>query len=272
MILEAKTKDLLRDELLVRQKKNKAYSLRSFAQSLGVSPSYLSLVFNGGRRLTTAKAQSISRKLTWAANKKKYFATLAEYETSSSTKDQFALLPELEKYRTLSKQLPSLELDSFSLISEWYHTAILAILTLPKYLKTTEKIAKRLNIPIAQCDLGLKRLQRLGLVSVDENGRWVATHQQLNLESVPSQAIRNYHKEVLRKAMVAIDDQNFTDRDFSNWILTVDPKMLPQAKKKIQDFQKEMLQFMEGSNPSNIYQFSIQLFRVDHEEKGETKK
>jgi len=265
-------KDLLQNELRNRQKKNQAYSLRSFAQMLGVSPSYLSLVFKGERRLTQTKARIIGQKLSWPAVRRKYFSTLAEFEGTASEADKKFLLGELQRLNRLSRQTPSLDVDRFATISEWHHSAILALLTLPKFLKTTDKVAKRLNLTQANCHAALQRLQRLELVEQNEQGEWIPTHHHLEVPNTPSQAIRLYHKEVLRKAMVAIETQNFEERAFSNWVFTVDPQCLDQAKKKIQEFQKEMVQFAEGQCPSQVYQFSMQLFRVDTPEKGEPKK
>lgn len=262
-------KDLLQHELTVRQKKNSAYSMRSFAKTLGVSPSYLSLVFKGERRLTQAKAQSFGRKLSWPIARRRYMTVLTEFETCKSESDKKHLLTELEKLSQLSRQVPSLDVDRFASISEWHHSAILALLTLPELKKTSENIAKRLNILPSDCDVALGRLLRLGLISQDQNKCWIPTHENLYVEGIPSKAIRIYHKEVLRKAMVAIEMQSFEERDFSNWIFTVDPKRLAEAKQKIREFQNEMCQLVEGTSPSQLYQFSVQLFRVDADTKNE---
>ncbi|MGZ5280223.1 MAG: TIGR02147 family protein, partial [Pseudobdellovibrionaceae bacterium] len=229
-------KDLLQTELRSRQKKNHAYSLRSFAQALGVSPSYLSLIFKGERRLTQTKARSIGQKLSWSAVRRKYFATLAEFEATDSNDDKQYLKVELERLNRLSRQTPSLEVDRFATISDWHHSAILAFLTLPKLIKTTEKIAKRLGLSQANCQAALQRLQRLELVTQNEKGEWIPTHHNLEVASTPSLAIRLYHKEVLRKAMVAVETLSFEERVFSNWVFTVDPQYLDKAKKKIQEF------------------------------------
>lgn len=257
------SKDLLKEELFNRKKKNEAYSLRSFAKTLGVSPTYLSLVFTGQRRLTHPKALSISRKLAWSLPRRKYFTTLAEYETTSSEQDRSFLIKELLKLGQLSRQVPSLDVDKFVVISDWHHGAILTLLTLPKLAATVETIAYRLNITTAECEQALQRLLRLGLVDQDKNLSWQPTHRSIEIKSTPSKAIQIYHKEVLRKAMVAIDQQEFSEREFSNLTFTVDSKNLPIAKKRILEFKQEMQHLLEGENPTSLYQMSIQLFRVD---------
>ncbi|WP_413290943.1 TIGR02147 family protein [Bdellovibrio sp. HCB337] len=267
--IQGSSYQLLRDELISRQKKNEAYSLRSFAQTIGVSPSYLSLLFHGRRQLSQDKAVSIARKLQWNQSRQKYFLTLVEFENTKVAKDKQMLLEELQKWARASKQVPSLAVDQFAMISEWQHSAILAILTLPNFVGRIKNIAERLNISEADAESCLQRLQRLNLVSQDEQGLWQTTHEELHvIPEVASNAVRSYHKEVIRKAMVAIDTQESAERDFSNFILTVDGKKMGEAKKRIFAFQQEMAQLLEGKTPSKLYQLSIQLFRVDQDEKG----
>jgi uncharacterized protein (TIGR02147 family) len=259
--------DMLIEEFAGRKDKNPSYSLRSFAQALGVSPSYLSLIFKGQRRVTAVMAQSMARKLSWPMQRRRFFCTLAEFETCRSASDRYQLAAELEKLSHLNRQVPSLSIDQFSMIAEWHHSAILAILTLPRFEPTKENIAERLYLTIAVCEAALNRLRRLGLVIEDERGAWKPTHRQLQVESTPSEAIRHYHREVLRKAMVAIENQDFEEREFSNFVLTVDPKVLPVAKKRLRVLQNELVQLLEGTNASRVYQLSIQLFRVDTDKK-----
>jgi AraC-like DNA-binding protein len=47
-------RQFLRAELIRRCKKNAKYSLRAFAQALGVSPAYLSMIFNGRKKPVAA--------------------------------------------------------------------------------------------------------------------------------------------------------------------------------------------------------------------------
>jgi len=259
--------ELLQNELTQRQTKNPSYSLRAFAQTLGLSPGYLSLLLNKQRQLSQDKAVKIARKLPWNQSRQKYFLTLVEYENTKTEKDKAHLLSELQKWARISRQAPLLEADQFALIAEWQHSAILAILTLPGFVGSLESISQRLNVPPQETKASLQRLQRLNLVR-EEDGVWQATNEELHIQSTPSAAIRAYHKEVLRKAMAAIETQPSEKRDFSNFIVTVDEKKIPEAKKKLFAFQQEMAQFLEGKMPSQLYQLSIQLFRVDQDGKG----
>lgn len=256
--------DLLKEELLRRKSKNSRYSLRAFSKQLQLSPAYISLVFRGRRHLSPYAAAQIAKKLRWSAEKQKYFVTLSEFENPATDKERLIALRRLHKQDARGLQFHSLDVDVFATITNWYHNAILSLLTLPRSKpasSTTHGIAKRLGLDVMEAEIALKRLERLELVQKQKN-HWVATQNFLRVKSTPSQAIRLYHQAVLQMAHQAIDEQPFEGRDFSNMTLTLDRSQLPLAKKKIAEFQSEMATLLEGKNPTEVYQLSVQLFRL----------
>ncbi|MBC7464555.1 MAG: DUF4423 domain-containing protein [Bdellovibrio sp.] len=252
---------LFKDEFLRRKEKNSLYSLRAFANQLDLSPAYVSLVFRGKRHFSSAKALEVAKKLKWPREKQKYFISLLEFENPKTEESKESALATLQKLESSNLQFNSIDVDSFSAISIWYHNAILSLLTLVKSKATTKLIAKRFNLDQFETEGALRRLQRLGLVKLKMSS-WSALYDYLRVPATPSAAIRLYHKELLNKAAVAIDEQDFDERDFSNMTLTVDRAQLQTAKKKITEFHNEMAQFLEGKNPTEVYQLSVQLFRL----------
>ena len=253
--------NLFKDEFLRRKEKNSLYSLRAFAHQIEISPAYVSLVFRGKRHFSSAKALAVAKKLQWPREKQKYFVSLLEFENPKSEESKESALMTLQKLESTNLRFDAIDVDSFSAISIWYHNAILSLLTLVKNKTTTPSIAKRFKLELFEAESALRRLQRLGLVKLKKNS-WTAIYNYLKVPAAPSAAIRLYHKQHLKKAAEAIDEQNFEERDFSNMTLTVDRTQLETAKKKIIDFHNEMAQLLEGKNPTEVYQLSVQLFRL----------
>lgn len=90
-----------------RQAINRSYSQNAFARELGVSPTALSQYLSGKRNLSPINLKKVVRSL----------GLPLEYAQKS-------------KRNIFSIQTPSikLKLDTFSLISDWYHFAILNLL------------------------------------------------------------------------------------------------------------------------------------------------
>ena len=79
-------------------------------------------------------------------------------------------------------------------------------------------------------------------------------------DGIPSAAIRKRHKQILGKALESIDTHSVAERDFSSMTLTIDPALLPEAKKRITAFRRELCAFLESSKRKRVYEISIQLF------------
>lgn len=252
---------LLKEAYLERKKRNTRYSLRAFARQLDLSPSYVSLLFRGKRHLNPETASETARRLGWNGRQQKYFLSLLRYETALTDSDRELALRQLTRMKNSNLQFSTLEHDVFTLVSNWHYNAILSLLTLKNVRPSTGFIARRLGLEPEAAQAALERLLRLNLVR-HERGLWYATSNHLQVKSTPSAAIRRHHQEVLAKAGAALEQQSFDERDFSATTLTVDPARLPEVKKRILEFHKEMALLLEGDSPSEVYQLSLQLFRL----------
>ena len=250
---------LLEDELFLRKKKNKLYSLRAFAQNLGVSPAYISLVLSRKRNLSLMKAIHIARKLKWNPKKQKYFVNLLEFENPQSEGTRDLAAHNLSELGKSEIQFNALQVDTFAAISEWQYGAILALLSIKRC--SISSIIKKLGLSNNEAQSAMLRLKRLGLAKY-ENNTWHSTQEFLRVKATPSEAIKKYHRQVLLLATKALDNQDFASRDFSNITLTLDLAKIQEAKERIIKFQGELAHLLEGENPTEVYQFSMQLFSL----------
>jgi uncharacterized protein (TIGR02147 family) len=235
---------------------------------VGLSPAFVSYVFQEKRHLSPQLAVKVAKNLDWSDQEQKYFLSLIEIENPKTDIGQRAALEQIKRLRTSKWKTESLEADVFAAISGWHHNAILSFLNLENTKRTIQTISQRLKLDKLETEAALYRLKKLGLVEVSGN-EWTPTHNLLSIKGVSSSAIRNYHKQVLKMAAEALDQQAFEEREFSSLTITVDPKHLEQAKKKIREFTHEMAQLLDGSDASEIYQCSVQLFRLTQAQAGQ---
>lgn len=254
-------RDLIKDEFAVRNSKNKFYSLRAFGRDLGVSTSYLSMIFTGKRHPSVPIAVQMSKGLRWDVVQQEYFLCLLELENPKTQVSKELALERIQNLKKHNIKYDNLDLDIFTSMAHWHYPAICTLLTIKDFKGTPEGIGQRLNLDKNEVQAALERLERLGFVR-NENNIWFSSHENVRLHGVPSEAIRAYHKDVLALAAKAIEEQSFAERDFSNITVTVDPNNIDQAKKKIIQFQTEMTQLLEGYQPTELYQLSIQLFKL----------
>ncbi len=89
-------RDILKDQLKRRQSLNPRFSLRSFATKLGISPSKISEVISGKKKLSIERLEELAKKLNLKGKEKEIFLTSAELE-SSKTQNKEDLKKKMKK-------------------------------------------------------------------------------------------------------------------------------------------------------------------------------
>ena len=252
-------RSLLRGVLYSRQEKNPQYSLRAFARDLGVSHAYLSMVLSGQLKLSAKNALRFSQvlDLNEEVSKALLKGTLAEASEKREEVQQ----------ETKLKREPFffLEIDQFKLFSEWHHFAILDLTTLRGFQPNTNWIAKRLGLSKNEVSTAVKRLERLRLLR--RNGKkWEKTYEHLAIPTSKShQAMRQLHSSLINLALetLALDKKSdYEKRDISGAMFAINSKRLPQAKKKIEKFRRQLLQYLSKGECDELYQLNVQLFSL----------
>ncbi|MGZ3712891.1 MAG: TIGR02147 family protein [Bdellovibrionota bacterium] len=233
---------LARAALAERCGKNPQYSLRAFARASGISHTVLSLVLSGKRKFSK---KAVSR-----------LVDFLEVDPVQAQKLQKQFKQETQEYQDLS-------LDTFQVISDWYHYAILSALELPKAKFEAKWIAKSLSISLTQAKLAMDRLQRLGLVE-EKKGKFSQSGKAITVDNIQSTvATRTFHKQLLDKAKEAIETTSFEERDMSSTTFAMDETQIPYAKKRIREFRRQLSAELEAMGaPTAVYNLTVQIFPV----------
>lgn len=258
--------DFLKREFLLRQQGNPRYSLRRFAKDLGLSHPFLSQVLNGRKKLSEERAREIAQLTNWNRARQIDFIKLVRADLCPSDAERKKILSGIKTSSQAFTRFESLALDRFRLISDWYHFAIAEMTTIQSIATDPEAIAGRFGLTPLLAAKAIERLLDSQLLERDATGRLKKSVGNYTTGNIPSSAIRRYHRSMLNKAHAAIETQDPIDRDFSGLTMAIDPKNIPKAKKMIADFRRELMTTLESGNPSAVYHFSAQLFRLDIEQ------
>lgn len=232
-----------------RTRKNPQYSLRSFARSLDIDSSTLSALLRQKRKLTVRTAKHLIEKLGIDDPEEVRNLLLGCFSDASTA--QAAPCHELDLAMT-------------EMMSTWEHFAILAVLDLTNFKATSKNISARLNLPFGLVVDCVQRLKILGIVNEDSNGSLVKSEKNLATPSnIPSQKIRQGHRQFIEKSIFALESAPVDCRDISGTTLAINPKNLKEAKQRIQKFRREIAEFLEVGNRESVYRLNIQLFPLD---------
>ncbi len=156
-----------------------------------------------------------------------------------------------------------LSLDQFAVISEWYHFAILSLITLRDFKPQISWIAARLGITEGEARAAVERLVRLDLLDVSQ-ARWKQKGQPIFLDNPSSTAAtRRFQSQVLEKACYSLENDPFELRELNSMTIAIDPKSVPLARKRIKDFLIGLMhELEERASPREVYHLSTQLCPV----------
>ena len=147
----------LRDELARRRVVNRRYSIRAFAELLGVDHSTLSQVLRDLRPVPAGCLRSWARRLKLGAEEIELYA-------AAEGADDFESLGRRVRHMQWMA-------EAAALMSNAAHWQLLQLLRAPDWRPDMRWAAKRLGIDADQLNEALSRLLRLGLLKI-EDGRW----------------------------------------------------------------------------------------------------
>lgn len=254
----------LSEELRKRTSRNGRYSLRAFAQCLGVSPGELSEVMSGKRKLSLRNALKISSALGHSVEESEIFFSLIKREIAARSGVDLpvdAAGSELER-----RQLTQ---DFFHLVSDWYCFAIVNLAETKGFRFETPFIARRLGITATETKLALDRLMRVGLIEKVKGKIRVTPDFILAPEGISSAAVRKFHGQILGKAQAALETQSIDTRDIAGISFAVDPAQIPALKKEIHEFLDRLatrLDRADRNKKTEVYHFETALFRLTEPE------
>lgn len=272
---EARTyRTFLREKLNERFAKNPQLSLRAFAQKSGLSHALLSQVLSGKRNLSRETAMKLVPHLGCTAQERDLFLSMVDHETARDPKFKERLF---EKLQTLAARAEgtTLTLDSYEVVTHWYYLTLIELVDAQQNEFTPQGAARDLDLPPAIISAALERLERLGLIERSGETYRKPMHVLRAYPGAPSKRIRQFYKEILKRAQAAVDEQEIHERYLTGLTIAIDTADLPQIAEKIEAFKEELREYISRQpKRDGVYQFHFQFFnqtKIKPKKSGEPK-
>lgn len=236
----------LHREFEKRRSRNSKYSIRAFAKKLGISAATLSRLLNGKQHPSEELISKIGKNLGLSAKEVAGFQKLSQQSEQIKSNQPFLI-----------------DTEVFLKVTDLYHFALLNLIKLKRFQYDFGWIAKALGVSQFEAKEMWERLRDVGLIKRDADGRWVRTYAKttnIKEEKVAAKGYRDLQVQILTEAIQSLHTEPSIRRDQTAITIAIDSRMLPEAKKKIAQFRKEMMAFMETDNPDQVYSMSISLF------------
>jgi transcriptional regulator with XRE-family HTH domain len=227
-----------------RCKKNARYSLRAFAKFLSIDHSSLSQILSGKRPVSKKTVHAICEKLSANPQDLKSFGLI---KTS----------------QTVDADYMQMSLDTFAVISDWYHIAILELTFVSGFKADAKWISRKLSITTGEAKSAVERLKRLGLL-LEENGSFIKSSKLLTNRSdvTTSAAHKELQRQIIEKALLAVDECAAEDKDITSMTMAIDTSNLEKARELTRKYRREMCALLEDGEQTQIYNLGIQLYPI----------
>jgi transcriptional regulator with XRE-family HTH domain len=144
----------LQTELAERCERNARYSLRAFANHLGMDHATLSQLLRGKRNMTEATVRRVGERLGLDAEQIEQFAARCERAEPDSA------------------QVHALAQDAAQVFGQWHAFAILELMRLREFRPDVRWIARMLGIETDEVQVALQHLLRLGFLRMESATSW----------------------------------------------------------------------------------------------------
>ncbi len=246
----------LKNELTNRCKRNSNYSMRSFAQYLGISSSFFSKLLLYKRPLTLKMFEQFQSCLNLTPVQYQYYLHMLNSDkTKTISNDQI--------------QFHQLDHDEFSVIADWYYFAILELITTKDFIPNPKSIATRLSISFIEAKEALEKLKKLNLIK-EIDGKLVLSHENNSTigQNATRSAYQKQQEQILKKSLDALYEVPFELRSQTSVTMAISKKKLSEANDLIKQFRRQMvvlLQEEEEQHFDSVYQLSISFFPLTKE-------
>lgn len=249
----------IKDTLSLKQRENTHYSLRAFARDLGMHPGTLAKVINGERSLPIKKVQEVMNRLKLTPSERTLFMESLLRKKTSIDNIKIDLLD--------TRHI--VDESNYKVISEWEHFIVTDLFEIPTFERTTEDVARRLNITFNRAEVVVENLIISGLLTKDQDGKLINVHASIKTtEDIENQALQESHKETLRMGLNKLEEIEVELRDFSSMAQAIDLDQLLEAKTIIREFRQKMSALLRnGKNKTDVYQLAIQFYPITTIEK-----
>jgi uncharacterized protein (TIGR02147 family) len=248
-----------------RKERDKSFSHRWLARRLELATSnFIMLVMQGKRNLTSGLCLAISEVFKHTKKEAEYFENIVGFNQAKTGKEKDLYFSRMMAFRKNLK-VDKIAEWQYEYYSNWHHPVIRELVASPHFSGDPAALAKMLlpSITPQQVKHSIELLAKLGMI--ERRGK--KYHQTSPLlttgPEVNSLAVANFHRNMGRLAIEALDRVPREERNISSSTIFITGETFDTIRKRIEEFRKELLGLADaGQQGERVYQMNFQLFPV----------
>ena len=254
-------RDYLKTELIKRFQRRPQYSLRAFARDLELSPSTLSDFLNNKLGISEERISQLSKKIALENKHKEHWLDLVKLKFSKKNSD--VQLAKIRIKQRLEKNGGKLPLARFKTLTTWYYLCVYHLIQMHPRFQDANKCSQALGITFPQVQAALKALIQVGILTWDGTLYKPQDDYVLVSEKTPSEHVRQYHSQFLKKAWDSVEGQPPSSRELSTCLMTIRKNDIGKIRLDIQNFADQMVsKYTTTDDVDELYCLTTQFFSL----------
>jgi uncharacterized protein (TIGR02147 family) len=255
----------LRELFEEKKRLNPVFSHRVLAQRLGLATSnYVMLIMQGKRNLNADLRYRMSEVFGHSRKEAGYFEEMVAFahaKTDAEKNCHFGRMISMRKFL----KMKVLDDSKYEYLSTWYNPVVRELATHPEWDGDFDALAKAVRPPItaAQAKRSVQLLVDCGLITL-ENGKYVQTSPVVTYEkSTASIAVTNFHREMCKRALDALDSSDRDLRNMTGCTLHISKKTFDLIRDELTQCRARILAMAEMDTAADsVYHLNLHLFPV----------
>jgi uncharacterized protein (TIGR02147 family) len=239
-------------------------SYRGFARAAGLgAPNYLKLVIDGKRNLSKEMAGRFAAACRLNAESTEYFELLVAFNQADNDAERNVLHERLSRFARF-RSAQRIDVAQHEYHASWFIPVVRELVSCPGFVEDAAWIAAQLEPAISEKEAthALDVLERLGLLERGDHGQLVQASRAVTTgQQASGLHIRNYHAEVLQRAVRAMHEIPAEDRYISALTLSGSAATWAEVMRRVIAFRQELVALCDADPaPSRVIQLNLQLF------------
>ncbi|MGE3975770.1 MAG: TIGR02147 family protein [Bdellovibrionales bacterium] len=257
-------RSFLKNYAKVKKEVSPQWTLGMWAKRLDLkATTSLTMILNGQRHPGPKIVERFSEYFHFNKREKQFFSDLILLnKIKNDSRLKLLIMQELKKLSP-NKSFQLLDEKTFSAISNWYFYCIRQMTKLQEFHEEPEWLKRHIHFLLSEKQIrsSIETLLDLQLLKRSEHGVLEISKAQLQTsQDVESEAIKQFHEQMLENAKIALRKTAVNKREFSGLTVTIKKEKINQAKELLRNFVDEFEKLMIEEKGDAVYQLNMQFF------------
>jgi uncharacterized protein (TIGR02147 family) len=258
-----------------KKRNNVHFSFQYLTQRAGfTNRGFLFNIIYGKKYLSKPNTAKLSKALNHTKEEAEYFENIvAAAQTKKEEVREYYLQKAQQIHNVTEAATRLIRKDQEEFYAKWHHSAIRALVDQYSFNGDYASLGRKLSpsITAAQAKRSILLLERLGLITKEEDGNYRITDKRIKAGDEISQTVKDrFHRECIALALKKVNDHTPVTHILSSITLGISQKTYEKIRKETRIFKDKIKELAENDKQADrVYQYQLMFYPLTREDPAE---